>query len=103
MLLRHSKVYDKFETAWFEDKSESRVESPPPSLIDHPELQDGDVFVHRWTGANQAWMWDAGKRTWISITAGHRRADGRCFSWTKVRSDPSWVGDGWAHRRLRED
>lgn len=101
-MLRRTKTYDKYTTAWFSTSSEEQAKSPPSDLSAHPELKNGDLFIHKCPKATQAWMWEAGKHEWKSIIEGYMRADGRRFTLTAKRGQPSWVSGEWATRRIRE-
>ena len=76
--------------------------APPSKLSEHPDLKDGDVYMHRTPRDSQLWMWEAERKAWTEIDEYYKRSDGRYITFTDKRRDPSWVSASWATRKMRE-
>jgi len=50
---------------WYESKGVSALKGP----ISRGTMQVGDLFVHRWDGGVQVWIWE--RTGWQSVEAGH--------------------------------
>ncbi|KAI0675877.1 hypothetical protein C8Q78DRAFT_1074854 [Trametes maxima] len=82
-------------TVWYEQTSATEILAPP-SPIDLPGLEHGDLFLHRTQNNNtyRLWMWsETGRKLpfWLEVSVGYVREDGRVLLMTHVNKKPSWV------------
>ncbi|KAI9059349.1 hypothetical protein FKP32DRAFT_1679792 [Trametes sanguinea] len=92
-------------TAWFESQSESRI-IRPPHLSDYSEVQDGDLFYHRYEGYCQLWIWLASENgqahDWVPIRPGAKHpSNRRRLVLTESFQMPSWVTEATYNAKFR--
>lgn len=96
---------EKQYTWWFKTTSENPISVPP---LLHPScgLQRGDLFYHKHATGWQFWLRQvdeiANKDVWEHIDVGYIREDGRKLTVTQTLQVPSWVGDDWGTKKVRE-
>lgn len=77
----------------------------PPDFSHHPDVQIGDLFCHRLSEALtdvQLWVWKGAEEQWESVWIGYRRADGQVLIVSPKKREPSWVGEDWAQKKLKD-
>ena len=97
---------EKFKTYWWESQS-SMQRACPPELSQRPELQEDDLFLHRYAADTdpQIWVWtrQGSRPRWKLVRVGYiRPSDGRVLALTEVHKKPSWLEPGWHAKRKKQ-
>ncbi|KAI0710499.1 hypothetical protein C8Q76DRAFT_798058 [Earliella scabrosa] len=92
---------------WFWQTASRKAIRHPPDLSHRPELAENDLFLHRFKGQLQMWVWvaeDGREYRWKKVQVGYKRpSDGRVLTLTEVHKKPSWLEPGWYKKRKNQN